>query len=136
MDIWSKNKRSEVMSRIRSKNTKPELFVRSLLFRMGYRFRLHRRDLPGSPDIVLPKYKSVIFVHGCFWHVHAGCKASTIPKTDRAKWERKLIGNAERDKKKIIELKKQGWKIFIVWECQLNDEYELKKQIDKFLKTT
>lgn len=134
MDIWSKEKRSEVMSRIRSKNTRPERVVRSLLFRMGYRFRLHRKDLPGSPDIVLAKYQAVIFVHGCFWHVHTGCKSSTIPKTDRIKWETKLIGNAERDKKRIRELRQLGWKVLVIWECQLTDENQLRKKLTSFLK--
>ena len=106
------------MGRIRSRNTKPELIVRSLLHRMGYRFRLHDRKLPGCPDIVLPKYKTVIFVHGCFWHRHKGCKRGTIPTHRREWWLTKLNGNAERDKRHRRALKKLGWKAIVVWECQ------------------
>lgn len=134
MDIWTREKRSDVMSRIRSRNTKPEIEVRSLLHKAGYRFRLHRKDLPGCPDIVLPKYKSVIFVHGCFWHVHEGCKDSVIPKTNTAKWEKKLSSNSKRDKKKLFTLKKEGWKALVIWECQLRKKDLLEKRILKFLK--
>lgn len=124
MDIWSKEKRSQVMSNIHSKNTKPEMAVRSLLHRMGYRFRLHKRELPGCPDIVLPKYSSVIFVHGCFWHLHEGCRDGTVPKTQHEKWKLKLERNVERDKLHYEELKKMGWKVLVIWEC------EVEKQID------
>jgi len=122
MDIWSKEKRSYVMSRIRSKDTSPEKKVRSLLHRMGYRFRLHVKDLPGKPDIVLPKYKKVIFVHGCFWHLHRGCRDGTIPKTQHEKWKTKLEGNVQRNKDYIKELRKKGWKVFIIWECEAENK--------------
>ncbi len=125
MDIWSKEKRSQVMSHIRSKDTKPEMAVRSLLHRMGYRFRLHKRELPGCPDIVIPKYNSVIFVHGCFWHLHEGCRDGTIPKTQHEKWKLKLERNVERDKLHYEELHKMGWKVLVIWEC------EVEKQLDK-----
>jgi len=128
MDIWSKEKRSEVMSRIRGKNTKPELAVRSLLHRSGFRFRLHRRDLTGQPDIVLPKYRTIIFVHGCFWHQHKGCANSVIPKTQRKKWQLKLGKNIERDKLNKNRLTREGWRVIIVWECQIEKNIEKVKQ--------
>ena len=107
------------MSRIRSKNTKPELIVRSILHRMGYRFRICVKDLPGKPDIVLPKYKTVIFVHGCFWHRHEGCKDATVPKTRTEWWLEKLNRNVERDSKNSAELIQKGWKILVVWSCEV-----------------
>ena len=122
------------MSRIRSGDTKPEIVVRSLLHRMGYRFRLHRRDLPGKPDIVLPKHRTVIFVHGCFWHRHRGCKRCTTPSTNQDYWLEKLKGNAERDRKNKRLLKKLGWKVGIVWECETNDLDQLQKMIDRSLR--
>lgn len=125
MDIWSKQKRSYVMSRIRSKDTSPEKKVRSLLHQMGCRFRLHVKSLPGQPDIVFPKYKKVVFVHGCFWHLHKGCRDGTIPKTDHEKWKAKLERNVERDKLHTNELKKIGWGKLVLWEC------EIEKKIDK-----
>ena len=115
-------KRSRNMSAIRSKNTKPEIAVRKLLHSMGYRFRLHRKDLPGSPDIVLPKYKTVIFVHGCFWHRHENCKYATTPKTRREFWENKFSANKIRDQKIHKEIKILGWKSIIIWECQLKGD--------------
>ena len=114
--------RSRNMSAIKSKNTKPEIAVRKLLHSMGYRFRLHRKDLPGSPDIVLPKYKTVIFVHGCFWHRHQNCKYASNPKTRREFWEKKFKENIERDKKTQEKLKNLGWKTKIVWECEIKDK--------------
>jgi len=103
--------RSWNMSRIRGKNTNPEKEVRSILHRMGYRFRLHRKDLPGRPDIVMPKFRTVIFVHGCFWHLHTGCNQGRIPATRREFWENKLSGNAKRDK--------QHQRVITVWECDV-----------------
>lgn len=128
MDIWIKEKRSHVMSRIKSKNTKPEITIRSLLHRMGIRFRLHRRDLPGCPDIVLPKYNSVIFVHGCFWHLHQGCRDGTIPKTQHEKWSLKLKKNVERDQLHYQELEKKGWKVLVLWECQIEKQLDMVKE--------
>ena len=115
-------KRSRNMSAIRSKNTKPEIAVRKLLHSMGYRFRLHRKDLPGSPDIVLPKYKTVIFVHGCFWHRHKNCKYASTPKTRQEFWEAKFRENINRDKLNQENLSSKGWKIIIVWECEIKDK--------------
>lgn len=117
-DIYTEEKRSEVMSRVRSGNTKPERIVRSVLHRLGYRFRLRRKDLPGKPDIVLPKHETVVFVHGCFWHQHPGCKKATIPKQNRAFWESKLARNVERDKEVREELTDLGWNVVTIWECE------------------
>ncbi len=114
--------RSRNMSAIKSKNTKPEITLRKLLHSMGYRFRLHRKDLPGSPDIVLPKYKTVIFVHGCFWHRHENCKYATTPKTRKEFWEKKFRENINRDNLNQANLSLKGWKIIIIWECQLKGD--------------
>lgn len=128
--MFTPEKRSEVMRRVRSKNTKPEVFVRSMLHRMGYRFRLHRKDLPGNPDIVLPKHRAVVFVHGCFWHQHPGCRKATIPQNNRDYWEKKLERNVERDRAARQTLSEQGWKVLTVWECEIpRDEEELRKQL-------
>ena len=106
------------MSRIRGKDTKPELRVRSQLHRMGYRFRLHRKDPPGRPDIVLPKYDTVIFVHGCFWHRHKGCRFAYTPKTRVEFWETKFEQNVRRDRRNEAALRKRGWRIIRIWECE------------------
>ena len=123
--------RSRNMSAIKSKNTKPEIKVRKVLHSMGYRFRLHRKDLPGSPDIVLPKYKTVIFVHGCFWHRHENCKYATTPKTRKEFWEKKFRENINRDNLNQANLSLKGWKIIIIWECQLKGD--IKKLIRESL---
>lgn len=119
MDIWSKAKRSEVMSHIRGKDTKPELVVRSLLHRAGLRFSLRRKDLPGRPDIVLPKYKAVVFVHGCFWHRHKGCRVATMPKSRKAFWLAKFRANVARDKRNLRDLERLGWTVLVVWGCEV-----------------
>ncbi len=108
------------MSRIRGKDTKSEMAVRSMLHAMGARFRLHRRDLPGSPDIVLPRRNLVVFVHGCFWHRHRGCKVAATPKTRRAFWQAKFAANIARDRRVIRRLRAAGWRVAVVWECQLH----------------
>lgn len=118
-DVHSKEVRSYNMSRIKSKNTKPELLVRQFLHKHGFRFRLHVKDLPGKPDIVLPKYKTVIFVHGCFWHGHEGCKYYVVPKTRTEWWLNKIGTNAINDIKSEAELEKAGWKVLKIWECEL-----------------
>ena len=123
--------RSRNMSAIKSKNTRPEIVVRKLLHSMGYRFRLHRKDLPGSPDIVLPKYKTVIFVHGCFWHRHENCKYASTPKTRKEFWEKKFRENINRDNLNQANLSLKGWKIIIIWECQLKGD--IKKLIRESL---
>ena len=126
--------RSRNMSAIKSKNTKPEITVRKLLHSMWYRFRLHKKDLPGSPDIVLPKYKTVIFVHGCFWHRHQNCKYASDPKTRREFWEKKFKENIERDKKTQEKLKNLGWKTNIVWECEVKNREILIVKLEEILR--
>ena len=133
-DHLSKQKRSWNMSRIGSKNTHPEIAVRSLLHKMGYRFRLYGKDLPGKPDIVLPRYKTVIFVHGCFWHRHKGCKRCTTPKTNQRYWLSKLERNIIKDKINQKLLKKNGWLPIIVWECEIKNLDRLSGKINKLLK--
>lgn len=118
MDSLTKEKRSWNMSRIRSNDTTPELVVRSFLFRRGFRFRLHVKNLPGHPDIVLPKYKTGIEVRGCFWHRHPGCKIATMPSSNVDFWQEKFRKNVERDAVNSAELKKQGWNLIIVWGCE------------------
>lgn len=121
------------MARIRSKNTKPELAVRSLVHRLGFRFRLHRKDLPGCPDIVLPKFKAVIFVHGCFWHFH-NCSDGKIPETNKKYWKQKLFGNMKKDQKHVKALRGKDWKVLVVWECEVRKCYRrLPNRITKLL---
>lgn len=119
MDVHDKATRSYNMSKIRSKNTKPEEMVRKYLFAQGFRYRKNDKRLPGKPDIVLPKYKTVVFVNGCFWHMHEGCKYFVWPRNNREFWKNKIEGNAERDKRKKTELELQGWNVITIWECQL-----------------
>lgn len=114
--------RSRIMSRIRGKNTKPEMAVRRFLHRAGLRFRLHRRDLPGTPDIVLPRFRAVVFVHGCFWHRHRRCKRATIPSSNRSYWLPKLRENMTRDRRQRAELEEKGWHVHIVWECEVGEQ--------------
>lgn len=118
-DVHSSETRSYNMSQIRSKNTKPELVVRKYLFAHGFRYSLHRKDLPGKPDIVLPKYKTVIFVHGCFWHGHENCKYFVIPKTKRDWWLNKIGRNKQLDSENIQKLKNDKWKVIVLFECEL-----------------
>ena len=134
-DTISPSRRSEIMSRIRAKGTKPEMAVRRLVHSMGYRYRLHRADLPGTPDLVFQARKKVIFVHGCFWHQHAdpGCKISHIPKSNLEFWEPKLAANAKRDQEHEWHLRRLGWNVLIVWECQLHADPGLSESIRGFL---
>jgi len=122
------------MSRIKGRNTGPELQVRSLVHRLGFRFSLRRTDLPGKPDIVLPRLQTVVFVHGCFWHRHRKCRNSTIPKTRREFWLRKLNSNVSRDRKNAVALRALGWHVIVVWECELENEAKLRRKIIKALK--
>jgi len=125
VDVHSKITRSYNMSKIKGKDTKPELIVRKYLHSNGYRYRLHDKRLPGKPDIVLPKYKTVIFIHGCFWHKHKNCKYFVIPKTRTDWWLTKINGNVKKDEKNYSVLKKLGWKIIVIWECELKpNKYE------------
>ena len=119
-DSLTTERRSWNMSRIRGANTKPELTLRSLLHRAGYRFRLHDRTLPGKPDIVLKKHRTVVFVHGCFWHRHSGCKNCTMPSTRAEFWADKFAATVERDRRKESELRDLGWHVITVWECELS----------------
>jgi DNA mismatch endonuclease, patch repair protein len=132
-DILTKEKRSALMSRIRGRNTKPELAVRSLLHRLGYRFRLHVRDLPGRPDIVLPRYRLVVLVHGCFWHRHSGCRFCYVPKTRADFWHKKFEGNIRRDREVQLALRKIGWRVMVVWECEVKDVRRLNRRMSRTL---
>lgn len=118
-DIVSTETRSMMMSGIKGKNTKPEMLVRSMLHKMGFRFRLHRKDLPGKPDIVLPRYRTVIFVHGCFWHRHDNCKFAYEPKSRRDFWETKFKANVQRHFTVENLLVEMGWKVIVIWECEI-----------------
>ena len=134
MDVHDKKTRSYNMSRIKGKNTKPEELVRKYLFSQGFRYRKNDKRLPGSPDIVLPKYKTVIFVNGCFWHGHEGCKHFVWPKSNEEFWKNKIETNIARDKQKTKALEELGWKVIVVWECELKSvkcEKTLKDLIDK-----
>jgi DNA mismatch endonuclease (patch repair protein) len=118
----SRDKRNSMMAKIRKTNTKPELIVRKFLFKNGFRYRLYNKKLPGNPDIVLKKYQTIIFVNGCFWHMHEGCKYNRIPKSRPDYWPHKLQGNVNRDKMNKIELEKLGWNVLIIWECDLKKD--------------
>ncbi len=111
------------MSHVRGKDTKPEVMVRKFLFTQGFRYRLYRKDLPGKPDIVLPKYKTVIFINGCFWHGHSGCKSATIPEANHDFWLAKISGNIERDKSNHAKLFELGWKVIEIWQCKLKPKF-------------
>jgi DNA mismatch endonuclease, patch repair protein len=128
-DMVTKRQRSENMRKIKSKNTQPELIVRKLMYSMGYRYRLYKKDLPGKPDLVLKKYKTALFINGCFWHQHKNCKRATQPKTNRHYWNEKLIRNQERDKENYRRLEEIGWKVVIIWECETKDSQKLKEII-------
>ena len=122
MDVHNKETRSYNMSRIKGKNTKPEEIVRKYLFSKGFRYRKNDKRLPGTPDIVLPKYKTLIFVNGCFWHGHEGCRYYVIPQTNTNFWVNKINTNIQRDEKKSSELSESGWNIIVIWECQLKKD--------------
>ncbi|MGC2659766.1 MAG: DNA mismatch endonuclease Vsr [Bryobacteraceae bacterium] len=130
-DVHNPEQRSRNMAAIKGKNTNPEIRVRSLLHSLGYRFRLHRKDLPGKPDIVLPKYRTVIFVHGCFWHCHECRWGSVVPKTRAEFWSVKRRGNVGRDQRQRAELESAGWKVMIVWECEARNTEALKAALEK-----
>lgn len=136
MDSLTPAERSERMSRIKGKNTKPELMVRSLVHRMGYRYRLHRKGLPGRPDLVFAKRRKVIFVHGCFWHRHEGCRLARLPKSRLDFWRPKLEANAKRDKEVELRLAELGWKVLTIWECEVKEEAALASRIKAFLDDT
>lgn len=133
-DIMTRKQRSERMSRVRNKDTKPEKVVRSLLHRLGYRFRLHEKNLPGKPDIVLPRHAKVIFVHGCFWHRHGACRELSIPENNADFWEKKFEQNVHRDQEKIVALGEAGWSVLVVWECETRNPATLEQVLLDFLK--
>ncbi|RJQ27687.1 DNA mismatch endonuclease Vsr [Candidatus Parcubacteria bacterium] len=132
-DIYSKEKRSQIMARVRSSGTKPELTVRQIAHALGYRFRLHRRDLPGKPDIVFPRYRRLILVHGCFWHGHDGCTKARRPVMNSEFWDRKLSRNRKRDTENAEALRRAGWRILVVWECETKERERLATKIFHFM---
>jgi DNA mismatch endonuclease (patch repair protein) len=132
-DVFSKEKRSWIMSRVKGRDTKPEILVRSFVHRMGFRFRIHGRDLPGNPDIVLPRLGKVIFVHGCFWHGHRRCLRSKRPTTHKGFWNKKLDQNIERDERFRRMLRRKGWRVLVVWECETRKQEKLLWKLERFL---
>jgi len=133
VDTVTKTRRSEIMSRVRGKDTGPELVVRRLVHAMGYRFRLHRKDLPGTPDLVFPRLHSVIFVHGCFWHRHPGCKRTRTPKSRTAYWAEKFERNVQRDRANRRLLRQGAWRVLTIWECETVNPPRLEAKLRKFL---
>jgi DNA mismatch endonuclease (patch repair protein) len=131
MDIYSREKRGDIMAHVKAIDSTPELTVRRMLHRLGYRYRLYPKNLPGKPDIVLPKYKSVIFVHGCFWHHHKGCRKSKFPETNVDFWRKKILDNVTRDKRTIRALRKSSWRVLVIWECQARPS-KLQETIKRF----
>jgi DNA mismatch endonuclease (patch repair protein) len=132
-DPLSPAQRSALMARIRGKDTGPERMVRSLVHGLGYRFRLHRRDLPGTPDLVLPRLRTAIFVHGCFWHRHRHCRFATTPATRRIFWQEKFNLNLERDRRAAAALRRMGWLVITVWECQLRQPHRVRARLVRLL---
>ena len=132
-DILTPEQRSRNMSRVRSRDTKPEMQVRRLVYAMGYRYRLHRRDLPGRPDLVFPGRRKVIFVHGCFWHQHDGCRKASLPQTRREFWAHKLTMNRKRDESNLELLHALGWAVLVVWECETRTTEALAQCLSDFL---
>lgn len=125
-------RRSRLMQKVGTKDTGPEMAVRSILHRMGYRFRLHRKDLPGTPDIVLPRRRVALFVHGCFWHMH-GCQKGRLPKSRLDYWEPKLLANRQRDERNVADLRAAGWSVAVVWQCELGDRESLEARLRTLL---
>ena len=134
MDTIPSTARSALMGRIRSKDTQPELVVRSLVHRLGYRFRLHRKDLPGRPDIVLPRHRKIILIHGCFWHGHS-CRLASKPKTNEGYWTNKISGNRARDARNLTTLLEDGWSVLELWECEVRRYEGLEEKLRSFMLT-
>lgn len=136
MDIVDRSTRSRMMAGIRGRDTKPELIARSMLHRAGLRFRLHVKGLPGKPDIVLPKYRTVVFVHGCFWHRHRRCRYATTPKANAGFWEKKFAENVARDARQRAGLRRAGWRVLVLWECEAKSSERLEDLIRKIRQST
>ena len=132
-DNQCRKSRSQNMSRIRGKDTKPERIVRSALHSLGFRFRIHRKDLPGTPDIVLPKYRTAILVHGCFWHGHSDCKRATIPSTRPEFWKKKIGGNKIRDEKSLNKLRELGYNVVVVWGCEISSREKATERLERLV---
>lgn len=133
-DFLSPEERSERMARIRNKDSKPEKRVRSLLHRLGFRFRLHDKSLPGKPDIVLPRHKKVVLIHGCYWHRHGACRPLSIPENNPEKWREKFKDNVARDRRNLRQLKERGWEVLVVWECETKDLDRLREVLLTFMR--
>lgn len=133
-DIYSKNKRSDIMSKISGKETKPEILVRRYLFSKGFRYRKNVIQLPGKPDVVLPKYKTIIFIHGCFWHGHTNCKAAKLPQTNIKFWREKIGRNIDRDSQNTEKLLKEGWKVLTVWQCEVKAREKASKRLEQLVR--
>lgn len=133
MDILTPEQRSRRMSAIRAKGTKPEITIRRFVYSLGYRYRLHAKNLPGKPDLVFKQRKKVIFVHGCFWHHHENCKKARLPQSRQEYWHKKILANASRDKVNIESLEKMGMKVLVIWECEIEKKDVIENKIRKFL---
>ncbi len=134
-DVFTPAKRSAIMARIKGQNTKPEILIRKLVHSLGYRFRLHQNTIPGKPDLVLPRHEKIIFVHGCFWHGHAGCSRAGLPSTNTEFWKKKILTNRNRDARVRGELHRSGWQVLVIWQCQTKKIESLTKRLKRFLKT-
>ncbi len=132
--ITGREGRSRIMRAIRSKDTEPELLVRGIAHRLGYRFRLHRKDLPGKPDLVFPGRRKIVFVHGCFWHQHPGCSAGRLPTSNEDYWLPKLSKNIVRDANAVTRLREMGWRVLVIWECETKDAVQVRRQLREFLR--
>ncbi|MBS1190092.1 MAG: very short patch repair endonuclease [Rhodocyclaceae bacterium] len=135
IDTRTASKRSEIMSKVRSKNTAPEMVVRRLIFGMGYRYRLHVASLPGKPDIVLSRRKKIVDIRGCFWHGHEGCRYGNLPKSRLDFWSAKIERNRERDAANLATLARRGWRVLVVWQCELKNIKSLKKRLHEFIES-
>jgi DNA mismatch endonuclease (patch repair protein) len=134
-DTRTKEKRSEIMSKVRSKNTTPELVVRQMIFGMGYRYRLHDKRLPGKPDLVFSRQRKVVFVNGCFWHGHENCRYGRLPKSRLDFWKPKIDRNRQRDAENLRRLKDEGWTVLTVWQCEVKDQEKLRLHLHEFLES-
>ena len=135
-DVLTPQQRSFNMSRIRNRDTQPEMIVRSIVHRLGYRYRLHKRDLPGKPDLVLVRHRKIIDVHGCFFHMHKCRYGSIVPVTNAKFWRTKRLSNVERDRRNLRALKREGWRVMIAWECETRNLPKLSKRIERFLSSS